>query len=126
MPASAAAAATVLQTDGPSSPPKPPSPQSKKRRPSFTQPVPWLPHREKVKEFYDTKLVQYTVASVILINFLAIIVEKEVDPYPEEIYKRYAATWQTIDDICNIFFFFSCKCLLCRYRWFYSDVKSRT
>ena len=106
MPASAAAAATVLQTDGPSSPPKPPSPQSKKRRPSFTQPVPWLPHREKVKAFYDTKLVQYTVASVILINFLAIIVEKEVDPYPEEIYKRHAATWQTIDDICNIFFFF--------------------
>ena len=102
MPAGAAAATVLATQQGPGSPP--PSPPKKGRRPSFAQPVKWLPHRERVKEFYDWKPVQYLVASVILLNFLVIVVEKEIDPYPEEIYKRFPATWQTLDDLCNIFF----------------------
>ena len=47
-------------------------------------PVPWLKHNGQVAKFYQLSSVQFFVAAVIVINFLAIIVEKEIDPYPAE------------------------------------------
>ena len=62
-----------------------------------------LPYRKNVHAFYNSTPVQITVACVILINFFAIIVEKEIDPYPAE-YQRYNSTWVALDDVCNYIF----------------------
>jgi len=62
-----------------------------------------LPYRKNVHAFYNSTPVQITVACVILINFFAIIVEKEIDPYPAE-YQRYRSTWVALDDVCNYIF----------------------
>ena len=65
--------------------------------------VSWLPYREVVLRFYQTQTVQFFVAAVILINFFAIVIEKEIDPYESD-YQRFFSTWQAIDDVCNIIF----------------------
>jgi len=54
----------------------------------------------------------YGVAGVIVFNFLAIVVEKEVDPYPcpenptpqEPCLQRYRPLWGALDDVCNAIF----------------------
>jgi len=65
--------------------------------------VQWLPYREKVRNFYEHRGVQQTVAFVILLNFIAIVVEKSIDPYPQQ-YQVHTAVWLTIDDVCTVFF----------------------
>ena len=64
----------------------------------------WLPCRHAVAKFYTSRSVQIGVACVILVNFFAIIIEKEVDPYPPA-YQRHRAVWLAIDDVCNVIFF---------------------
>ena len=59
-----------------------------------------LPHREAVKVFYERQFIQVGVAAVIIINFIAIVLEKEIDPQPAE-YQKYRLAWVLIDDICN-------------------------
>jgi hypothetical protein len=65
--------------------------------------VDWLPHREEVLRLYNTGWSQAFVAAVIIFNFLAIIVEKEIDPYEAE-YQAHLPVWRGIDDACNIIF----------------------
>lgn len=62
-----------------------------------------LRNQERVAAFYWSAMVQKFVAFVILFNFFAIIIEKEIDPYPAE-YQQHRETWLAIDDICNIIF----------------------
>ena len=68
-------------------------------------PVSWLPYREHARVFYQHPLLQMLVAVVIIGNFFAIIIEKEIDPYPTE-HQFYPAVWVTIDDFCNVVFIF--------------------
>lgn len=63
-----------------------------------------LPHREKVYDFYQTNAVQYFIATVIIVNFIAIILEKEFDPYPVEFQRYYTTVWDPIDTVCNWIF----------------------
>mmetsp|Transcript_24825 Transcript_24825/g.49808 ORF Transcript_24825/g.49808 Transcript_24825/m.49808 type:complete len:422 (-) Transcript_24825:2536-3801(-) len=65
--------------------------------------VRWLPYRKKVKRFYQAMPVQLVVSSVILVSFLANILQKELDPYPSE-YQKYRATWEAIDEVSTYFF----------------------
>ena len=55
----------------------------------------------EVCAMYNTPAVTWSVASVIIGNFLAIIVEKEIDPYDEQ---RFPGVWTWIDDISNSIF----------------------
>ena len=64
-----------------------------------------LPHQAKAVEIYQNKWLQLIIAGVIIGNFFAIVIEKEIDPYPPE-HQFYPATWITIDDICNWIFVF--------------------
>ena len=65
---------------------------------------PWnLPHREELKEIYENKFLQGFIAVVIVVNFLAIVVEKEIDPYEPEFQSHYG-TWSAIDTTCSIIF----------------------
>ena len=48
--------------------------------------------------------MQRGVALVILVNLFAIIVEKEVDPYPLEYQRRYRPVWEVMDSVCNVIF----------------------
>ena len=67
--------------------------------------VEWLPHTAKAVEIYQNKWLQLFVAAVIIGNFFAIVIEKEIDPYPPE-HQFYPDTWLTIDDVCNWIFLF--------------------
>ena len=66
------------------------------------------PNQLKVCKLYNTGLVTWSVATVIIFNFFAIAVEKEIDPYPCPddgiCLQQYKATWVLLDDICNIIF----------------------
>ena len=51
--------------------------------------------------------MQFFVAGVILFNFFAIVVEKEIDPYSADSgHQRFGQYWQFIDDACNWVFCF--------------------
>jgi len=63
-----------------------------------------LPYQREVFHAYNTPIIQYFVAAVILFNFFAIVIEKEIDPYTTREHQRYADTWMYIDDVCNIIF----------------------
>jgi len=65
--------------------------------------VDWLPHRQRVAEFYASKWTQAAVAFVIIFNFFSVILEKEIDPYPAE-HQRHRLVWLRIDDVCNMLF----------------------
>ena len=62
-----------------------------------------LPHQARVHAFYRLNVVQIPIACAIVGNFLVIILEKEIDPYPVEI-QRYAPTWFALDVVFNIIF----------------------
>ena len=69
------------------------------------------PGQLKVCKFYNTGLVTWSVASVIIFNFFAIAVEKEIDPYPcpddenmGPCLQQYKPTWIFLDDMCNYIF----------------------
>ena len=47
--------------------------------------------------------MQGFIAVIIAVNFLAIIVEKEIDPYDVR-YQRFTTTWDIIDYASNIVF----------------------
>ena len=55
----------------------------------------------EVCALYNTPAVTWSVASVIIGNFLAIIVEKEIDPFEQQ---RFPHVWTWIDDISNAIF----------------------
>ena len=65
--------------------------------------VTWLPKRETIQQLYEHRHVQLTVAFVIIFNFAAIVVEKEIDPYPTAL-QRFPRTWEYIDKACNWIF----------------------
>jgi len=67
--------------------------------------VTFLPYRAEVQSVYEHRYVQRSVAFVILFNFIAIVVEKQIDPYPPE-YQSYPNTWARIDDVCTVVFLF--------------------
>lgn len=71
-------------------------------RNKWTTPVD-LPHNLAVKQFYQSALVQGLVALVIVINFLAIIVEKEIDPY-DPANQQFHGFWVGLDTVCSIIF----------------------
>ena len=88
----------IAESSKPSEPPKPkPKPPPK--------PVDWLPHRDKALKIYQNKYLQLFIALIIIGNFLAIVTEKEIDPYPPE-RQFYPAVWISIDDFCNWIFVF--------------------
>ena len=66
-------------------------------------PVDWLPYNEDARLFYNRQSVQGFIAVIIAVNFLAIIVEKEIDPYDVR-YQRFTTTWDIIDYVSNIVF----------------------
>lgn len=75
---------------------------SKDRKASGTN---LLPRQELALWLYHTDAVQFFVAGVILFNFFAIVVEKEIDPYSADSgLQQYSHVWTTIDDICNVIF----------------------
>ena len=45
----------------------------------------WLPHKDKAAAFYSHKYFQAFVACVILSNFFAIVLEKEIDPVSDSV-----------------------------------------
>jgi hypothetical protein len=57
-----------------------------------------LPHQEYVREVYNLPQCQILVALVIVANFVVSMVEKEIDPYPEEL-QFYHPTWFALDQI---------------------------
>ena len=82
---------------------KSPSPTLELDRDLWQTPVDWLPHREAMERLYNHNLMQLGVAAVIVFNFLAIILEKEIDPYPAE-FQLHRPVWEAIDSTCNIIF----------------------
>jgi len=64
-----------------------------------------LPYQLEACKFYNTGLVTWGVAAVIIGNFLAICYEKEIDPYPDHL-KQHQAVWEVIDVFSNIVFIF--------------------
>lgn len=75
-----------------------------------------LPFGDKARYLFQTKAVQLAVAAVILFNFFAIVIEKEIDPYSTE-HQRYPLLWSTIDDVCNIIFLFELALNLYGHWW---------
>ena len=61
--------------------------------------MPWLPYRLEAKALYQHPVLQILVAFVIIGNFIAIVTEKEIDPYPPE-HQFYPALWITIECPC--------------------------
>lgn len=57
-----------------------------------------LPYREQAHAFYNSGAVQVFVASVIIFNFFAIIVEKELDPAKEPEFQLHYGVWRGIDN----------------------------
>lgn len=62
-----------------------------------------LPYQAEACALYNAQVVTWTVAAVIVGNFFAIIAEKELDPYPDEL-KTQLATWEAIDFYSNVIF----------------------
>ena len=79
--------------------------QAKKRN----RPV--LPKQLEVQAAYDSNLVVYSVATMIVINFVMNIAEKEIDPHGI----LYPTTWMYIDYFFNIFYLF--ELLFNMYGW---------
>ena len=65
--------------------------------------VSFLPYRKRVKRFYSSAPIQTLSSFVIVFSFLLNIVQKEIDPYPEE-YQRHRAVWRVIDQSATSFF----------------------
>ena len=59
------------------------------------------PLQVQVFKLYNTPHVTWFIASIILANFFAIIVEKEFDPYTVQ---RFPHVWVAIDDVSNSIF----------------------
>jgi hypothetical protein len=60
-------------------------------------------YQQQVYTFYTSNTVQLTVALIIVGNFVITIIEKEYDPYPENL-QQNRALWQTCDSVFNILF----------------------
>lgn len=69
-------------------------------RPRASQSSQSLPHQRSVSRWYNSDAVQILVASIIILNFLANIVEKQIDPYAE----KYDDTFRIFELIFNILF----------------------
>jgi len=69
----------------------------------WDQTVSWLPFNEDARELYERQSVQIFVAAVIVGNFLAIIVEKELDPYEPQ-YQGHYPVWRAIDVTSSVIF----------------------
>jgi len=83
-----------------------PSERSRSTRSSQVEKAPapdLLPHQSAVLAFYTHAYVQIPVALAIVANFIVIIVEKEIDPYPPE-YQLYATFWENMDWMFNFIF----------------------
>ena len=61
-----------------------------------------LPYQAKVREAYCNPIVVWTVAAVIIGNFIVNILEKEYDPDPKEL--KYAELWNSFDTAFNAIF----------------------
>jgi len=61
-----------------------------------------LPYQAKVREAYCNPIVVWTVATVIIGNFIVNILEKEYDPDPKEL--KYAELWISFDTAFNAIF----------------------
>ncbi|KOO30060.1 hypothetical protein Ctob_014654 [Chrysochromulina tobinii] len=61
-----------------------------------------LPYQAKVREAYCNPIVVWTVAAVIIGNFIVNILEKEYDPDPKEL--KYAELWISFDTAFNAIF----------------------
>jgi hypothetical protein len=59
--------------------------------------------QSRVRDWYNKQAVQLTVATLIFTNFLLIVVETEIDPYPIHL-QRYPKTWLVLDNAFNIIF----------------------
>jgi len=71
------------------------------------EPTYTLPKQRTIYRFYAHWAVQFTVALVILANFLITICEKEFDPYPTDSpEKLYQETWVACDVAFNLLFLF--------------------
>lgn len=57
-----------------------------------------LPRQKMVRDLYHRNVTQIAVASLIMTNFVCTIVEKEVDPFPDEV-KQFRSLWQTLDQV---------------------------
>ena len=65
--------------------------------------VRWLPYNAEIKSLYERPATQWAVACVIVVNFIVIIIEKEIDPYKKS-HQAEPALWATIDNVCNVIF----------------------
>ena len=65
-----------------------------------------LPYSDKARWLFGTTFMQVTIACVILFNFGAIVVEKEIDPCSDASMQKMPSLWRTIDDVCNWIFLF--------------------
>jgi len=59
-----------------------------------------LPYKKQVDKFYNHPTIVWSVASVIVANFLVNIAEKEVDPTG----LKYPETWKSLDTAFNVVF----------------------
>lgn len=62
--------------------------------------APLWKYQRGAARFYQKQHVQYTIAALILLNFVCNIVESQVDPFGD----FYPQVWQTIEDVFNIIF----------------------
>ena len=63
-----------------------------------------LPYGDKARWLFRTTFVQVSIACVILFNFGAIVVEKEIDPCSDASMQKMPELWAAIDDVCNVIF----------------------
>jgi len=78
----------------------------------------WCPKQQQVYDFYQSTHTQIFVAVLIGANFLVNVIQKEIDPYPEE-YRRYRQLWQDLEDAFNVIFLI--ELILNWYgKWFFS------
>jgi len=66
----------------------------------------YAPKQVKVMRFYMNPIFTWFVAAVIIFNFIAIIIEKEYDPYPcpdeGPCLQVYRNVWKQLDNVCNV------------------------
>eukprot|EP00322_Chrysochromulina_rotalis_P010563 CAMPEP_0115848002 /NCGR_PEP_ID=MMETSP0287-20121206/10686_1 /TAXON_ID=412157 /ORGANISM="Chrysochromulina rotalis, Strain UIO044" /LENGTH=472 /DNA_ID=CAMNT_0003301879 /DNA_START=83 /DNA_END=1501 /DNA_ORIENTATION=- len=61
-----------------------------------------LPLQKEVRKFYCNPIIVWTVASIIIANFVVNILEKEIDP--DLLAPKYPSTWENLDLAFNIIF----------------------
>jgi hypothetical protein len=64
-----------------------------------------LPFGHEARHLYESHLVTYGVAVTIVLNFLIIIVQNDIDPYQPEL-RRHQDFWKAVDSTCNVIFLF--------------------